>query len=166
MDPTEWNLGHHYAHELVRYLPWLDHDIDVVKRNYGNKRPDIIFHKRGTNALNFLVVEMKRVEGDKESDLEKIQDDWMQPPLSYRYGAYVNIWARNAYKAVLFSQSGTERRISSAREPRLARLAPVAPYDAPSQKSRRVARDYRFSGESPDDMTNLLTKVVSAYRDP
>ena len=49
---TEWNLAHHLAVELRVHFPRLDHDLDVVKRNYDNRRPDIIFHKRGTNKAN------------------------------------------------------------------------------------------------------------------
>ena len=57
---TEWNLAHHFAVELREFFPSLDHDLDVVERNYENRRPDIIFHKRGTHKANHLVIEIKR----------------------------------------------------------------------------------------------------------
>jgi len=57
---TEWNLAHHLAVELRAFFPSLDHDLDVLKRDYDNMRPDIIFHKRGTHEANHLVVEVKR----------------------------------------------------------------------------------------------------------
>ena len=62
---TEWNLAHHLAVELSALFPGLDHDLDVTKRNYGDRRPDIIFHKRGTHESNFLVVEVKRDGGPR-----------------------------------------------------------------------------------------------------
>src|SRR6266446_10690389 len=43
----EPNLSFHYATILRRFLFWLDCDFDVSKPNLGNRRPDIIFHKRG-----------------------------------------------------------------------------------------------------------------------
>lgn len=89
---TEWNLSHHLAIELNKYIFWIDHDLDVTKRNYGNKRPDIIFHKRRSNLLNFLVVELKKNRLDRRSDKDKIRDDWMIEPLKYQFGSYINIW--------------------------------------------------------------------------
>ena len=46
---TEWNLTHHLANELHKFLPQWDCDIDVTKHEHGNMRPDIIFYKRGTD---------------------------------------------------------------------------------------------------------------------
>ena len=57
---TEWNLTHHLANEIHKLLPDYDCDLDVTKRNYDNRRPDIIFHKRGTNRYNLLVIEVKK----------------------------------------------------------------------------------------------------------
>lgn len=57
---TEWNLGHHYSNELAKYLYCFDNDNDIIKPNYSRKRPDILFHKRGTNKFNFLVIELKK----------------------------------------------------------------------------------------------------------
>ena len=87
---TEWNLGHHFANVLSKYIFWLNNDLDVVKRNYNNKRPDIIFHKRGLNCLNTLVLELKINDNINDSDIVKIKEDWTQDPLSYKYGACIS----------------------------------------------------------------------------
>ncbi|WP_421535582.1 hypothetical protein [Priestia sp. D3YE.R1] len=102
---TEWNLSYHLANEISKYLLWLDVDLDVSKRNYQNRRPDIIFHKRRTNILNFLVIELKKSKYDNQSDIVKIKNDWMNEPLNYRFGAYINIWGLNKYKAMLFDHT-------------------------------------------------------------
>ena len=70
---TEWNLTHHLANEIHKYIFWLDYDLDVTKRNRQNKRPDIILHKRGINTLNFLVVEVKCGYRTVEKDIRKIK---------------------------------------------------------------------------------------------
>lgn len=105
---TEWNLSYHFSNELSKYLYFLNVDIDVTKRNYKNRRPDIIFHKRGTNELNFLVIELKKDKADKRQDIPKIKEDWMQRPLYYPYGSYVNIWGLNKFEAILFDGYGNE----------------------------------------------------------
>lgn len=110
---TEWNLSHHLSLELHKYLFWLNHDLDVTKRNYGNRRPDIIFHKRRTNSLNFLVVEIKKNRNDKRSDIQKIKEDWMAEPLEYQFGSYINIWGPNQYEAILFTAQGKEIEINA-----------------------------------------------------
>ena len=46
---TEWNLAHHLAIEVREFFKGLDHDLEVTKRNYGDRRPDIIFHKTVTH---------------------------------------------------------------------------------------------------------------------
>ena len=101
---TEWNLTHHLANEIHKYIFWLDHDLDVTKRNLGNKRPDIIFHKRGTNALNFLVVEVKYRDTSVEKDIRKIKEDWMENELKYRFGASIKIVDKNEYKVILLDR--------------------------------------------------------------
>ncbi|QWH15291.1 hypothetical protein EXW38_29075 (plasmid) [Bacillus mycoides] len=98
---TEWNLNYHLSNEIAKYIFWLNVDLDVTKRNYRNRRPDIIFHKRKTNALNFLVVELKKSRNDSQSDIDKIIEEWMNNPLNYRYGVYVNIWEVGEYRAIL-----------------------------------------------------------------
>ncbi|MEK4738581.1 MULTISPECIES: hypothetical protein [Bacillus] len=98
---TEWNLNYHLSNEIAKYIFWLNVDLDVTKRNYQNRRPDIIFHKRKTNTLNFLVVELKKSRNDNQSDINKIIEEWMRKPLNYRYGVYVNIWKIREYRAIL-----------------------------------------------------------------
>jgi hypothetical protein len=105
-NQTEWNLTFHYANELKKYLFWLDIDLDVIKTSNSRNRPDIIFHKRMTNHLNFLVVEMKRREGDDYKDFKKIRERWMGEPLLYPYGAYINIWDNEEWEAYLFVNRG------------------------------------------------------------
>jgi hypothetical protein len=103
---TEWNLAHHLAVELCEYFPELDHDLDVVKRNYGNRRPDIIFHERGTHGNNYLVIEVKR-DGDPREiadDMEKIKAYWFQPPLRYEFGAVVNLRADGKHFVEVFKK--------------------------------------------------------------
>lgn len=73
----EPNLSFHLANELWKYIFWLNCDFDVIKKPpHGNKRPDIIFHKRGVSALNFLVVEVKRASNPEGvgKDLNKIRE--------------------------------------------------------------------------------------------
>ncbi|WP_144532148.1 hypothetical protein [Bacillus paranthracis] len=103
---TEWNLNYHLSNEIAKYIFWLNVDLDVTKRNYRNRRPDIIFHKRKTNALNFLVVELKKSRNDSQSDIDKIIEEWMKNPLNYRYGLYVNIWGVGEYRAILLKDGG------------------------------------------------------------
>ncbi|MFJ1105234.1 hypothetical protein [Bacillus albus] len=98
---TEWNLNYHLSNEIAKYIFWLNVDLDVSKRNYNNRRPDIIFHKRRTNSLNYLVVELKKSENDNQSDICKLKEDWMREPLNYRYGAYINIWGKDNFKAIV-----------------------------------------------------------------
>ncbi|PUU86355.1 hypothetical protein, partial [Halanaerobium sp.] len=31
---TEWNLGHHLANELKKYIFWLDNDLELTKGHY------------------------------------------------------------------------------------------------------------------------------------
>jgi len=37
---TEWNLAAHLAPEIVKYFNGYSYDIDVIKVNYRNRRPD------------------------------------------------------------------------------------------------------------------------------
>jgi hypothetical protein len=89
----EPNLSFHFANELWRFLFWLDCDFDVTKSFHHDKRPDMIFHKRGINALNFLVVEVKRKSNPNgfADDLVKIRDHWFDKDLHYQFGASVVI---------------------------------------------------------------------------
>ena len=38
---TEWNLAAHLAPEIAKYFNGYSYDIDVMKVNYSNRRPDI-----------------------------------------------------------------------------------------------------------------------------
>lgn len=86
---SEWNISHHLANEISKVFSEYDCDLDVIKQNFERRRPDIIFHKRGSHRDNFLVVEVKRDTADVESDLEKIQHYWFQEPLAYKFGAVI-----------------------------------------------------------------------------
>ncbi len=88
---TEWNLGHHLAFELKKFLPQYDCDLDVIKTNEENKRPDIIFHTRGKVANDFLVIEVKWRGGENamENDANKIREFWFDRNLNYKFGAVV-----------------------------------------------------------------------------
>jgi len=104
---TEWNFAHHLANEIAKYIFWLNHDVDVTKRNYNSKRPDIIFHKRGIDVLNILVVEIKcnnDNESDIKYDIQKITEDWMQPSLSYRFGVSIVVISKNDWKVTIFER--------------------------------------------------------------
>src|SRR5439155_1770301 len=85
----ELNLSFHFAAELRTWFPWLDCDFDVAKRGGNRERPDIILHRRGSHALNFLVIEVKR-EGSRNAvsvDLDQIRDRWFESYFRYRLGA-------------------------------------------------------------------------------
>ena len=105
---TEWNLTHHLANEIHKYIFWLNHDLDVTKRNIHNKRPDIIFHKRGTNELNFLIIEVKYGDVSVEEDIKKIQEDWMGGELNYRFGASIKIVSKDKYEVIVFENNGNQ----------------------------------------------------------
>ncbi|KAF6615080.1 hypothetical protein ACT3XG_17370 [Paenibacillus polymyxa] len=109
---TEWNLTYHLCNELSKYIFWLNKEVDVTKRNYENKRPDIIFHKRRTNKFNFLVVEVKKNPHDKRLDIIKLKEDWMKEPLEYRFGVYINIWNKYKFEAILITRDGEEIQIN------------------------------------------------------
>ncbi len=90
-DHHEPNLSFHFAIEMWQYLRWLNCDFDVWKE-VQNKRPDLLFHHRGTCDENFLVVEVKRysnryvVDWEACMDKEKIYKYWFGDDLHYRYG--------------------------------------------------------------------------------
>jgi len=88
-NQTEWNLAHHLANEIHKEFPELNCDVDLIKPNYENRRPDIVLHKRGTHADNCLVIEVKRDEAQMHEDLDKIVRYWFVPPLNYQFGASV-----------------------------------------------------------------------------
>lgn len=101
---TEWNLTHHLAVELHPFFSKLDCDVDVTKRSYGDRRPDIIFHKRGSHESNYLVVEVKK-DGDPhevEADIAKIDDFWFKDPLRYRFGAVIDLRSDGHHRIEVF----------------------------------------------------------------
>jgi len=112
---TEWNLAHHLANEIAKYIFWLNNDFDISKKNYKNRRPDIIFHKRGINELNFLVIELKRNDCIEE-DIKKIKQDWMGSPLFYRFGASVVIKNEKDWNVILFEREDNYRIEFGAKE--------------------------------------------------
>ena len=106
---TETNLTHHLAVELSASFPSLDYDLEVVKKDYNNARPDIIFHKRGTHESNHLVVEIKRDGSPREirEDIQKIKRLWFKKPLNYRFGAVVNLRANGKAQIQVFKNAAT-----------------------------------------------------------
>ncbi|MEN3369591.1 MAG: hypothetical protein V7609_1734 [Verrucomicrobiota bacterium] len=99
----ELNLAQHYASRLRRWLPWLRCDCDVQKPPFGDRRPDIVCHRRGAHSANFLVVEIKRgddIAGGRE-DIAKIRRYWFAKPLGYRFGASL-VFNENKHTARIF----------------------------------------------------------------
>jgi hypothetical protein len=103
---TEWNFSHHLANEVSKYIFWLNCDLDVTKHYSDNRRPDIIFHKRGINELNFLVVEIK-TDGSIAEDIKKIEHEWMSEPLQYRFGATLVAHSADDFEVVIFKQNNS-----------------------------------------------------------
>lgn len=102
--PTEWNLVAHLAPEIARRFHGYSYDIDVIKSNYHNKRPDIIIHHRGTNEKNLLVIEVKK-RGDPEDlayDENKIKEHWFVGRLNYCLGATINLVAAGSDEVNVF----------------------------------------------------------------
>ena len=107
---TEWNLTHHLANEIHKYIFWLNYNLDVTKRNINNKRPDIIFHKRGINELNFLAIEVKYRDVALKNDIIKIKEDWMGENLKYRFGASIRIVGKNKYEVIIFDDKNNQEK--------------------------------------------------------
>jgi hypothetical protein len=92
----ELNIAHHFARYLDELLStrvdWpISHDFDIWKREQ-RKRPDIIFHQRGTHDNNLLVIELK-VDGNKQdqlNELRRIKEVWFNE-FDYKFGAYLNV---------------------------------------------------------------------------
>lgn len=101
---TEWNLAHHLADEIQKYIFWLNNDIELVKPNEENKRPDIVFHKRGINSLNFLIVELKHRGANDIDDINKIKNYWLTDKLNYRLGASIKINNEHGYCVTIITK--------------------------------------------------------------
>jgi hypothetical protein len=96
---TEWNLAHHLANEIHKLFNEFDCDIDILKINLAKRRPDIVIHKRGSNAMNLLVVEVKRDNSyGLEGDIRKIEEYWFNDWLNYKYGAVINITKQSKFE--------------------------------------------------------------------
>ena len=91
----ELNIAHHYANYVLPLIKTrieqISCDFDVWKGEI-HKRPDIVFHTRGNDSNNFLVLELK-VDGSqqqKRDELSRIREHWLNG-FDYRFGAYVNV---------------------------------------------------------------------------
>jgi hypothetical protein len=113
---TEWNLAAHLAPEIIKYFEGYSYDIDVIKVNHKNKRPDIIIRRRGPETdYNLLVVEVKR-EGSElgvDSDIEKIRSHWFGEGLQYQLGATINLKVRDALDIRVFANPALRNRQSA-----------------------------------------------------
>ncbi|MFN0279185.1 MAG: hypothetical protein ACKVRN_11360 [Pyrinomonadaceae bacterium] len=105
---TEWNLVHHLANEIHGRFPHFDCDVDLVKPNLRNKRPDIVIHRRGTHHHNFLAIEVKfnGTPRGLEQDIQKIKTYWISGDLHYVFGAVIDV--RNDMTFSVFVVSGVE----------------------------------------------------------
>jgi len=108
---TEWNLSHHLAFEIQKYLFWLDHDVELTKKKYENKRPDIVFHKRGINKLNFLVVEVK-TSSEISKDIDKIKENFIDGRLEYKFGVAIKINEDKSFNACLIAKDKVQPFVS------------------------------------------------------
>ena len=105
---TEWNLAHHLANEVQRLLPQYSCDLELLKPNHDNRRPDIIFHRRGKHDSNFLVIELKR-DGNEaviRNDTQKILRYWFRPDLHYEFGAVINLKSDKTFEISVFRRPG------------------------------------------------------------
>lgn len=89
---TEWNLASHLAGKLSPFFDGYRCDLELVKPEAGNRRPDIVIHKRGTFESDLLAIEVKRdnLKGTF-ADKEKIERYWFAQPYVYQFGAVVNL---------------------------------------------------------------------------
>jgi hypothetical protein len=102
--------------------------VNITKRDYGNRRPDIIFHKRGINQLNFLVCEIK-TNGSSDEDIKKIKRDWMRSPSWYHFGASIVVVLSNNFEATVF-EKGRFRSFSIS-----SRIIPLPRISRPTKES-------------------------------
>lgn len=90
---SEWNLTHHFARKISLFFPSYDCEVDVIKPRTGNKRPDIIIHKKKTHKKNLLVIELKREVTAImiKKELKRIRKYWFSRPFCYKFGAVVGL---------------------------------------------------------------------------
>ena len=89
---TEWNLASQFARKLAPFFDEYRCDLELLKPEAGNRRPDIVIHKRGTFESDLLVLEVKRdnLKGTL-ADKEKVERHWFAQPYLYQFGAVVNL---------------------------------------------------------------------------
>lgn len=153
---TEWNLCHHLSTEISKYIFWLNHDIDLTKNYFNGKRPDIIFHKRGINALNYLAIEVKHRGASSSEDIRRIKKYWMGHPLNYRFGASVNITNLNKYKAIVF-QDNEQRTFNQSSD--------YIPLKTPSESQQKsfidlVDKIFSAKQKNPNADTSTLERQI------
>lgn len=103
---TEWNLTNHLARELSAFFPAFAYDVDIKKPDAGDRRPDIVFHRRGTHEDNFLVIEVKRDnQRALTGELEKIERYWFAEPYLYQFGAALNLNSDFTYQVEIRANS-------------------------------------------------------------
>jgi hypothetical protein len=147
-DTSEYepNLSFHFGIELWRWLPWFACDFDVRKVGMNDERPDLILHRRGTHAVNYLVVEVKRERSRyaANADLTQIRERWFRGELRYRYGASLILdEARQTAEACV--------------------LAGVAPDDQIDRTwaARRPVAPRRFDRAQDDEMIRLVDQLAA-----
>jgi len=166
----ELNLAFHYAIELRPWFSWLDCDFDVMKPNVDSDRPDIILHRRGTHALNYLVIEVKRAAYRKgvKPDLERIRLQWFAQPLNYRFGASVVLADNSPGSEVRLLERGNE-----GRQPTMPRSDLVIRNDGTDQDrtalhaigDRIVAEKASYPAANTADLECELDRLVAqTYR--
>lgn len=161
----ELNLAFHYAAELRRWFPWLLCDFDVTKLNFSRERPDIILHRRRSNAANYLVIEIKRERSRKAvpADLEQIRSRWFTDDLRYRYGASLILDERDhrvVEVCVLFRDEPeieTTRKLSSVS---LRVLPPKQSAMEKSQLPKLVEQIVAAAKENPATDTSALEREM------
>lgn len=162
---TEWNLGHHLANELAKYIFWLDNDNDVSKRYYAQRRPDIIFHRRNANSLNFLVVELKRNHCSQD-DLNRIKEDWMHEPLLYRFGAHIVIQDRGTFGGEVI---GSEKEIVPIGDCSSYISIPVVSVNTKEHmrnlvnEAKRLEKLYRHNQAELDELDYLFYTIFKGH---
>lgn len=158
---TEWNLSHHLANQIAKYIFWLDCDLDVTKRNYDSHRPDIIFHKRGTNSLNYLVIELKcnnPSEDDIKEDIRKITKDWMAGELRYRFGASVVVRSVDDYEGQVFDRAENPRSFNFNHDTSYVQIPTVSAANKKRLKEL-VTQIHEVRGEN--NISPLITEIDS-----